>query len=59
MYIVSWVGHKYPKLDLSVTIKMATNIFTYKKQFFIEYCENKNINSTGNKFKQIIKLILI
>ncbi|KAF0761838.1 serine/threonine-protein kinase fray2-like, partial [Aphis craccivora] len=36
-----------PISDLSITINIATDIYTLKKPFLIQYCENKNLKSTG------------
>ncbi len=38
---------KDPRSDLSITINTATDIYTLKKPFLIQYCENKNLKSTG------------
>lgn len=38
---------KDPRSDLSISINTATDIYTLKKPFLIQYCENKNLKSTG------------
>ncbi|KAL4132159.1 hypothetical protein QTP88_009366 [Uroleucon formosanum] len=39
---------KNTKSELSVTINTATDIYTLKIPFLIQYCENKNLKTTGN-----------
>ncbi|KAE9523279.1 hypothetical protein AGLY_016227 [Aphis glycines] len=39
---------KNTKSDLSITINIATEIYTKKKPFLIQYCINKKLKSTGN-----------
>jgi len=39
---------KDTKSELSVTINTATDIYTLKKPFLIQYCKNKNLKTTGN-----------
>lgn len=39
---------KDPRSDLAITINTATDIYTLKKPFLVQYCENKNLKSTGN-----------
>ncbi|KAF0762099.1 serine/threonine-protein kinase fray2-like [Aphis craccivora] len=38
---------KDPRSDYSITINTATDIYTLKKPFLIQYCEDKNPKSTG------------
>lgn len=37
-----------PNSEISIQINKATDIYNLKKPFLIQYCENKNLKSTGN-----------
>jgi len=39
---------KDPESDLSITINIATEIYTKKKPFLIQYCINKKLKSIDN-----------